>query len=115
MGRPLDSKHPVTHIVPALFGSGDGILGGAERYAFELARHMADQVPTRLVTFGDADREESFGPLRVRVIGNAWYVRGQRNNPVSPVLFSELRAASVVHCHQQHVLASSVAALLGRI
>ena len=36
----------VLHLVPALFGP-SGIVGGAERYAVELARHMADRVPTR--------------------------------------------------------------------
>ena len=36
----------VLHVVPALFGK-EGVVGGAERYAFELARHMAREVPTR--------------------------------------------------------------------
>jgi len=105
----------VLHLVPALFDSPNGVVGGAERFAFELARHMAEQVPTRLVSFGDADREETVGSLRVRVIGHPWYVRGQRNNPVSPALFTELRAATVAHCHQQHVLASSLCALVCRL
>jgi len=43
----------VVHLVPAPFGQG-GLVGGAERYVFELARHMAERVDTRLVTFGDA-------------------------------------------------------------
>jgi len=41
----------VVHIVPAPFGP-HGVVGGAERYALELARQMADRVPTTLVTFG---------------------------------------------------------------
>lgn len=100
----------VAHLIPALFGA-DGIIGGAERYAFELARHMAAHVPTTLVTFGDEDREETIDTLRVRVIGRPWYVRGQRTNPFSFGLFSALRSADIVHCHQQHVLASSLVAL----
>jgi glycosyltransferase involved in cell wall biosynthesis len=108
----------VLHIVPALFGGdpgGDGVFGGAERYALELAKHMAQQVPTRLITFGDRDRNETIGNLEVRVIGGAWHVRGQKNNPFAPTLLSELRRADVVHCHQQHVLASSIAALACRL
>src|SRR5258708_7319768 len=97
----------VLHIVPALFCSGNGILGGAERYALELARHMASEVPTTLIAFGERERQETLGPLKIRVIGNPWYVRGQRTNPVSLSLVSELRKADVIHCHQQHVLASS--------
>src|SRR6185295_17805086 len=93
----------VLHIVPALFGSDDGIVGGAERYALELARFMAEEVPTTLVTFGERERKETLGQLKIRVIGNPWYVRGQRTNPVSLALVSELRRADVVHCHQQHV------------
>ena len=100
----------VVHLTPALFGA-DGIVGGGERYAFELARHMASRVPTTLVTFGDPARRERVGPLDVCVLGGAWYVRGNRVNPVHPRLFAALRDADVVHCHQQHVLSSSAAAL----
>ena len=100
----------VVHIVPAIFGP-DGIVGGAERYAFELARQMATRVPTALVTFGDRDRHERVGSLDVRVIGNPWYVRGQRSNPFHVRLFAALRDADVVHCHQRHVVMSSAAAL----
>ena len=104
----------VVHLVPALFGP-DGIVGGAERYACELARHMADVVPTTLVSFGVESRDEQWGPLRVRVIGDPWLVRKQRSNPFSRAVFGELRAADVIHCHQQHVLMSSAAAAWGRL
>ena len=104
----------VVHVVPALFGD-TGIVGGAERYAFELARAMADAVPTTLVAFGDADAEDTVGPLRVRTVGRPWHVRGQRTNPFSPRLFGMLAHADVVHCHQQHVLASSLAAVWCRV
>jgi glycosyltransferase involved in cell wall biosynthesis len=104
----------VVHLVPALFGQA-GVVGGAERYAFELARAMADVVPTTLVAFGDADADETVGSLRVRTLGRPWYVRGQRSNPVSRRLLGALAGADVVHCHQQHVLASTLAALLSRM
>jgi glycosyltransferase involved in cell wall biosynthesis len=106
------TKEPrVLHIVPAMFGPDDGVVGGAERYALELARNMASRVPTRLVTFGERARSGKIDELDYRVIGNPWYVRGQRYNPIALAMLSEVRAADVVHCHQQHVLASSVAAL----
>jgi len=104
----------VVHVVPAVFGP-DGVVGGAERYALELARAMSRRVPTTLVSFGERARDEQRGALRVRVLGPARYVRGQRTNPVSLRLFGALHAASVVHCHQQHVLASSLSALYGRL
>jgi glycosyltransferase involved in cell wall biosynthesis len=105
----------VVHIIPALFDEGDGVIGGAERYALELARQMAQEVPTTLVSFGQRERRETVGALCIRVLGGARYVRGQRTNPVAPALLRELRAADVVHCHQQHVLASSIAALFCRL
>jgi alpha-maltose-1-phosphate synthase len=111
---PEDKSPRVLHLVPAIFG-GDGAVGGAERYAFELARHMAELVPTTLLSFGDRDRVETIGPLRVRVLGHPWYVRGQRFNPVAWPMFAEMRRADVIHCHQQHILASSLAALAGRL
>ncbi|MEW6734702.1 MAG: glycosyltransferase family 4 protein [Acidobacteriota bacterium] len=105
----------VLHIVPSLFSRNGGIVGGAERYALELARHMANEVPTTLVSFADEAHEETLGQLRIRVIGSPWYVRGQRTNPVALPLLGELRRASVVHCHQQHTLTSSLAAFVCRI
>jgi glycosyltransferase involved in cell wall biosynthesis len=104
----------VVHLVPALFGP-DGIVGGAERYAFELARQMADRVSTTLVTFGNVEREDRVGALRVRTIGDPWFVRGQRTNPFSLGVFRELWGADIVHCHQHHVLVSSVAAVSCRL
>jgi glycosyltransferase involved in cell wall biosynthesis len=105
----------VLHIVPALFGANDGIVGGAERYALELARYMAERVPTTLVTFGQQAREFMLGNLKVTVLSDAHYVRGQRTNPISASLVSELRKANVIHCHQQHVLASSLSAIACRM
>ncbi len=105
----------VTHLVPALFDREEGIIGGAERYAFELARHMAHEVPTELVTFGREDRTSQDGDLLVRVLGHAWRVRGQPSNPFSLRLLRELRRATVLHCHQQHIVASSAAAAYARL
>ncbi len=108
------SRPRVLHLVPALFGP-DGVVGGAERYSFELARHMAGVVPTRLATFGEQAEERAIGDLDVRIISRAWHVRGQRMNPWSSAIFSEIVRADVVHCHQQHVLMSSTAAAFCRM
>ena len=69
--------------MPALFDDRNGIIGGAERYVFELARHMANQVPTRFVALGKRDRHETAGNLQIRVIGGTRHVRGQSNNPLA--------------------------------
>ena len=104
----------VLHIVPALFGA-SGIVGGAERYAFELARHMAHRVPTRLVSFGSQEETLREGDLDVRVIGRAWHIRGQRTNPFTVAIAPEILKGDVVHCHQHHILVSSAAAALCRM
>jgi glycosyltransferase involved in cell wall biosynthesis len=106
----------VIHVIPALFSPKGGVIGGAERYALELARHMADKIPTRLVTFADEPRTERIGDLQIDVIGGARYIRGQRGNPiVIRSLLRLLREGDVIHCHQQHVTASSLAALFCRL
>jgi glycosyltransferase involved in cell wall biosynthesis len=91
-------------------------MGGAERYALELARHMADEVPTRLVCFGDGEEtHETIGRLAVHVINNPWCPRGQPHNPMALRLWKDVRNAQVVHCHQQHIVASSFAAAACRL
>jgi glycosyltransferase involved in cell wall biosynthesis len=104
----------ILHIVPTIFGEG-GVVGGAERYALELARHMAEEAPTTFVAFGDKDEERTLGQLQVRILGRTYHVRGQQNNPFSPSLLREIQRANIVHCHQQHVVASSVASLACRL
>ncbi len=105
----------VVHVVPTLFDEKEGVLGGAERYAWELARHMSNRVDTTLLSFGLRDREERTGSLRVRILGKPWQVRGSQFNPFSLRIVPELLRADVVHCHQQHVLVSSVSALVSRV
>lgn len=106
----------VLHLLPRLFGHQDGVVGGAERYALELARHMANEVPTSLVCFGnERERHETMGQLKIHVIDHPWQVRRQPDNPMSLRLWQDLRRASIVHCHQQHILASSFAAAVCRL
>ena len=104
----------VVHVIPAPFSANGGIIGGAERYAYELARHMAAEVPTTITSFGPRDVNERHGNLEIRIVGDPWYVRGQRSNPFTLRLLPALRNSTVVHCHQQHVVASSAAALYAR-
>ena len=111
--REVNRPPRVLHLVPALFGT-SGVIGGAERYALELARHMAEHVPTRLVTFGTEPGERAVARLCVRVLTGGWAVRGQDANRWSPVMLREILGADIVHCHQQHVLMSSTAAAMCR-
>ena len=94
---------------PALFGAA-GVYGGGERYAYRLAQAVAARVErATLLAAADRDDEWSEGPLRV-VARRPWaWVRGQRANPLPRGLARELAAADVVHCFQQHIVATSLA------
>ena len=104
----------VAHLVPALFGR-DGVVGGAERYTLELARYMAERVPTQLVSFGERSHTERLGALEIVVIGGPHLVRRQRSNPFAWAAVRQALRADVVHCHQQHILVSTVAAAAARL
>ncbi len=107
----------VVHVSPTYFGE-RSILGGGERYATELARAMARLTPTRLVSFATcADEREPVvaeTSLEVRLFRPFWYPRGQRTNPVSVRFLTALADADVIHCHQFHVVATTLAIAYAR-
>jgi len=76
---------------------------------------MSERTPTRLVSFGDEAQRWRDAALHLRVLPRTSYVRGNRFNPLSPDLAAEILQADVVHCHQQHILASSLSAMFGRM
>ena len=105
----------VLHIVPSLYADDGRVIGGAERYVLELARNMAEKVPTHLVSFGNSHQRWRDKGLHVRIVGKPWHIRGNRFNPLSGHLLAEVLRADVVHCHQQFVMASSFSALCARL
>lgn len=105
----------MVHLVPAPFGP-HGLYGGAERYALELAKAMAKKVPTRLVTFGQKAREiQHSGGLIEIVLGNSWFIRGQRTNPYQSEMFKHFLWGNIIHCHQNHIFSAELAAIFGRL
>ena len=103
----------VVHIVPALFGS-ENVFGGAERYALELARKMATQVPTALVSFGGRPRKEKRGALDIAVLRNFFNFKRFKYDPFNPLLYTHLRQASVIHYHQSGTMMATEALLYAR-
>ncbi len=108
------SSMRVVHLSPIKFGAG-GLFGGGERYSLEMARFMADEVPTRLVTFAGESSKERVGALDIITLGRPYYFRGQKLNPLHWGILEQIRWANVVHCHQQHILSSALAAMIGRL
>jgi glycosyltransferase involved in cell wall biosynthesis len=104
----------VVHVVPALFGT-NGVFGGAERYAYELAKAMSRETETTLVSFGERARTFRDESLTVHVIGNPTLVRQQPGNPFALRLAAWVARADVVHCHQRHIVSATFCAVLGRV
>jgi glycosyltransferase involved in cell wall biosynthesis len=99
----------VTHVAPTVFGD-CGLFGGGERYPLELARALAREVSCRLVTFGrDAQHAREPTGLEVVVLGARGYARGHPAHPRGGGLVRALRPADVVHAHQLHSRATTIA------
>ncbi|MGH2355784.1 MAG: glycosyltransferase family 4 protein [Chloroflexota bacterium] len=103
----------VLHVSPLAFGV-DGVVGGGERYALELARAMAYMAPTRFVTFG-RPRAERLDGLPVQVQRPLRYLGTKGLSPVAPQLLGEIARADVVHCHQLHTFLADQCVLFGRL
>lgn len=100
---------------PALFGA-DGVFGGGERYATELARAVAERLGgATLYAAGPRDEERAEGRLRVVVRRPRTLVRGQASNPLPRALWREIRGADVVHCFQRHIVLTTTAIGMARV
>ncbi len=109
---PKDVGIRVVHVSPTYF-SEHSVIGGGERYATELARAMSRLTPTRLVSFAlrsDTMRDPELADrmLEVRFFRPLWYPRGHRTNPVSFRFLTALADADVIHCHQFHVVVTTL-------
>jgi glycosyltransferase involved in cell wall biosynthesis len=113
---------------PALFGE-EGVFGGGERYAMELARAVAARLGgATLYAAGARDQEretgseepgagdgQGAGNLRVVVRRPRALVRGQASNPLPRGLWAEVRRAEVVHCFQRHIALTTAAIGMARL
>lgn len=100
----------VCHVSPTYFAP-ESVMGGGERFAEELARAMSARARVKLVAFGPRARRERASPAFERVILESWF--SDPMLPFSPRLFAELAGADVIHCHQQNVLSTFLAAWWG--
>jgi glycosyltransferase involved in cell wall biosynthesis len=100
----------VAVVYPVLYGE-DGIFGGGERYALELARALSRRVPTRLISFGSRRGKRLDGGLSIHVYEPLLYVRGARFNPLSVRFLAALRDVDVIHCVSWNTLVTDFAIL----
>lgn len=103
----------VVHVSPLYF-SDEGVIGGGERYALELARAMSAHVPTKLVTFGMRRESLSEGNLRIEIYPAWFYFGGKNVNPISLSFLRELLDANIIHLHQYRIALSDIVVLFAR-
>jgi glycosyltransferase involved in cell wall biosynthesis len=71
---------------------------------------MSGVVNTTLLTFGPEDETRNDGNLTIEILGGARAIGGDAYDRFSPALFDHLQRADVVHCHQIHATATTMAA-----
>lgn len=104
----------VLHIAPTFFDA-SSVIGGAERFTWELARAMARTADVTLLTFGPRAFTNQRDGVMVRCLKH-WGGAGHSlmPDPVRWSFFQALRAADVVHCHQVDVMSTNVGVLGAR-
>lgn len=101
----------VLHIAPTFFDV-SSIVGGAERYTWELSKAMARTTEVTLLTFGPRAFVMMRDGVRMRCLRH-W---GGVNHSLMPdplrwSFFDEIRRADVVHCHQVDVMSTNAGVL----
>ncbi len=100
----------VCHVSPTYFAP-ESLLGGGERFAEELARAMAAEARVRFVSFGPRAFSERRSEGCERVVLRGWFHDPML--PFSPRLRAAIRGFDVIHCHQENVLSTFLAAWWG--
>jgi glycosyltransferase involved in cell wall biosynthesis len=104
----------VLQLTPATFGKA-GLFGGGERFPVELAKAMAKQVPTRLVSFAEHYSQTKIDDLTVTMLPVRHRIRGNVLNPISEKLLGELWSADVIHTHHFKTMLTDLALLTSTI
>ncbi len=104
----------VLHVTPAHFDA-SSVVGGAERYAWELACAMAQQVETTFFALAARPDDRRDGPLRViHAVGRPIIEHALARNPWSRRLVRAIRDADIVHCFQAQTFLTSAAMVVAR-
>lgn len=104
----------VALVYPIPYGE-DGLFGGGERYAIELATAMARSVDTVLVTTGRERRSLQRGALSVEVYPWITLLRGRRQNPLALGFLESLRGVDVIHCLSYRTVLTDLSLLFARL
>ena len=106
--RPLAAIPRVLHLSPSWFADAS-YVGGGERYPTELARAMADLVPTTLLSFSPSSGRAKEGLLEFRWLEGR-PLNGNVSDPMpGSGLIAALSACDVLHAHQWRTAATQLA------
>lgn len=92
----------VVIISPFIFNN-KSVIGGGERYAYELAKNMSDRADVSFVSFAQEDISNKDGRLTLEYI-NRKYMH----------LLKFLKEADVIHCFQTYNFVTDIAVILGK-
>jgi glycosyltransferase involved in cell wall biosynthesis len=101
----------VAHVLPVYSTNGISLLGGGERYAYNLARALSFECETTLVTFGPRRADGAIDTLRHLVLPARG---GNIANPFPTAPFAMLRDFDLVHAYQLRTMATALLAVLCR-
>jgi len=103
----------VVQITPTYFDDAS-LIGGGERYPTELARWMANDVDTTLVSFSAERRSYRQGKLKIEIFPARHLIHGSRLNPFSFQYLSTIIESDVIHVHALNTVVSDLACLMAR-
>ncbi|MEL7357714.1 MAG: glycosyltransferase family 4 protein [Cyanobacteria bacterium J06560_6] len=103
----------VVHITPTYFDA-DSLIGGGERYPIELARSLANDVDTTLVSFSAERRSYRIGKLKIEIFPARRLIHGSHLNPLSFTYLNTIIKADVIHIHALNTVVSDLACITAR-
>ena len=107
-------KKKVLHISPTYF-SEDSILGGGERYAWELAKAMAKEADVTFLSFGKEDIEYTLEGVHFVILKPYGFIDGNILNPIPRGIFKHIIRNDIVHVHQIFTLLTEVAIFTAKL
>ena len=101
-------------ISPTYF-SEESVMGGGERYAWELAKAMANDADVTFLSFGKQDNEFTKNNVRFVIRRPYGFVAGSILNPYPRGVLKLIRENEIVHVHQIFTVLTEISILLSRI
>jgi alpha-maltose-1-phosphate synthase len=101
----------VAHVLPIYSEGRINLLGGGERYALNLVRHLVGSCEPTLITFGPRFKEEELDGFKHMVLPT---VGGPIDNPTPRTVFEWVRRFDLIHAYQLRSASTSMLAVACR-